>query len=297
MSTQTIYENLLAQANRIFRHSRQGSYKTRERYGEAMRRFCWFLAEVYHLEKLANLSPKHLYAYVDYLQDQDYAPATIKTDLSAIRYYHDQMTQPRYLTLPDNAAFALERRSFGKVDRTWSTSEFARMVELAKRCGRMDYVTVLHLARYVGLRIHECFRLDTAAASQAVQTGALTVKGKGGKMRTVPVDEATRALLASMLASTARGHKLFVPDDEMTDRVIKRFQAFLYRHREEARDPDTAHPLTCHGLRHTYAAEQFRAHREKNGDRDAQYAVSRLLGHERPDVTNIYLASVEKGGV
>ena len=29
---------------------------------------------------------------------------------------------------------------------------------------------------------------------------------------------------------------------------------------------------------------------------DAHLAVSRLLGHERSDVTNIYLASVRKGG-
>jgi len=30
------------------------------------------------------------------------------------------------------------------------------------------------------------------------------------------------------------------------------------------------------------------------GDLDAHFAVSRLLGHERADVTNIYLASVKK---
>jgi len=29
---------------------------------------------------------------------------------------------------------------------------------------------------------------------------------------------------------------------------------------------------------------------------DAHYAVSRLLGHERADVTDIYLASVRKRG-
>ena len=28
----------------------------------------------------------------------------------------------------------------------------------------------------------------------------------------------------------------------------------------------------------------------------AHFAVSQLLGHERPDVTDIYLASVRKGG-
>ena len=31
------------------------------------------------------------------------------------------------------------------------------------------------------------------------------------------------------------------------------------------------------------------------GELDAHFAVSRLLGHERADVTNIYLASVKKG--
>ena len=30
---------------------------------------------------------------------------------------------------------------------------------------------------------------------------------------------------------------------------------------------------------------------------DAHFTVSRLLGHERPDVTDIYLASVKGGSV
>ena len=53
--------------------------------------------------------------------------------------------------------------------------------------------------------------------------------------------------------------------------------------------------LTFHGLRHSYAAEKYQA--LVNGGMsalDAHFAVSRLLGHERSDVTNIYLASVKK---
>ena len=54
--------------------------------------------------------------------------------------------------------------------------------------------------------------------------------------------------------------------------------------------------MTFHGLRHTYAAEKYRELTESGmGALDAHFAVSRLLGHERPDVTNIYLASVRKG--
>ena len=61
-------------------------------------------------------------------------------------------------------------------------------------------------------------------------------------------------------------------------------------------DAGSDRPLTFHGLRHTYAAEKYK---ELTGSGmsalDAHFAVSRLLGHERADVTNIYLASLPKG--
>ena len=51
-----IYRSLIAQLDKIARHNRQGSFRTRERYYKAMKRFCRFLAEEYHLQKLSNLS-------------------------------------------------------------------------------------------------------------------------------------------------------------------------------------------------------------------------------------------------
>ena len=85
-----IYHALLAQLDKLERHNRQGSYKTRQRYYEAMQRFCRFLADVYHLQKLANISGKHLVAYVRHLQENGKAASTIKTELAAIRFWHDR---------------------------------------------------------------------------------------------------------------------------------------------------------------------------------------------------------------
>ena len=52
-------------------------------------------------------------------------------------------------------------------------------------------------------------------------------------------------------------------------------------------------PLTFHGLRHTFAAEKYKELTDKGmGALDAHFTVSRLLGHERADVTNVYLASL-----
>lgn len=99
---QQYYSNLLAQFDKVFRHNRQGSYKTRYRYAEAFRRFLLFLAQLFHLERLPNIAPKHLYAYVDYLTERGLSAAYIKMELSAIRFYHDQIPGARY-ALPDNS--------------------------------------------------------------------------------------------------------------------------------------------------------------------------------------------------
>jgi integrase len=219
--------------------------------------------------------------------------------LAAIRFFHDKISDPKY-KLPSNAELGteLERRRFGQADRTWSNSEFNHMLGKALAADRDDYILAFYLARYAGLRIHECFRIDTATAEQALREKAITIKGKGGKVRTVPIeDERIPMMLEKLLAQTPRGHKLLVPDDMQTDRAINQLQFFIWSNRVSIQAPDRDTPLTFHGLRHTYAAEKYKELVSGGmGELDAHFAVSRLLGHERADVTNIYLASVRKGG-
>ena len=292
-----IYETLVAQLDRIFRHNRQGSFHTKRRYYEAMKRFCAYLADMYHLQKLSNINGKHLVSYVIYLQDTGKSASTIKTDLAAIRFFRDKMSRPKYrLPTNDELAVELERRRFGGTDRTWSMTEFNKMLGKALAIDRYDFILALFLARYAGLRIHECFRIDTATAERALRENAITIKGKGGKVRTVPINEQITIAVRKQLERTPRGHKLLVPDEMPTDRAINHLQFFIMKHRDEVRDVDSDLPMTFHGLRHTYAAEKYQE-LINNGKSplDAHFEVSRLLGHERPDVTNIYLASVRKG--
>ena len=292
-----IYNSLVAQLDRLARHNRQGSYRTKERYYEAEKRFCAFLAEEYRLQKLANVSGKHLVNYVLTMQEQGKSASTVKTELAAIRFFHDKIENAKY-RLPDNSELGveLERRSFGGVDRTWSEAEFNRILERALDTGREDYILAICLGRLAGLRIHECFRMDTAIAEKALRENAITIKGKGGKIRTVPIeDERITVMLRKRLAATRRGHKLLVPDDMRTDVAITELQQFIAAQRDVIRDEDSNRPLTFHGLRHTYAVEKYKALLAAwKTELDAHYEVSRLLGHERPDVTDIYLASLNE---
>lgn len=99
MTTKGIYHTLVTQLDKLARHNRQGSFRTKDRYYEAVKRFCAYLAVHYHLQKLENISGKHLVSYVLYLQEQGKSASTIKTDLSAIRFSHDKTPLDAHFTV------------------------------------------------------------------------------------------------------------------------------------------------------------------------------------------------------
>lgn len=89
-----IYLSLVSQLDKLARHNRQGSFRTKERY---------------------------------------------------------------YLATNAELGIELERRRFGDTDRTWSNAEFNRMLAKAMVSEKNDFILAFYLARYAGLRIHECF--------------------------------------------------------------------------------------------------------------------------------------------
>ena len=136
-----IFLTLVAQLDKLARHNRQGSFRTKARYYEACKRFCAYLAAEYHLQKLENISGKHLVSYVLYLQDTGKSASTVKTDLAAIRFSHDKMSRPKY-TLPTNSELGveLERRRFGQLDR---------LLGKAMAENRDDFILALYLGRAI----------------------------------------------------------------------------------------------------------------------------------------------------
>ena len=116
MTTNGIYHTLVTQLDKLARHNRQGSFRTKDRYYEAVKRFCAYLAAHYHLQKLENISGKHLVSYVLYLQEQGKSASTIKTDLSAIRFFHDRLS-PRYRQAHPQIHLRQHPRGGGALDR------------------------------------------------------------------------------------------------------------------------------------------------------------------------------------
>ncbi len=77
----------------------------------------------------------------------------------------------------------------------------------------------------------------------------LFVKGKGGLIRYVPINESIRITLTDILKETPIGQKLFVKQEDKTHLAMKRLQCFIAYHRKEF----TENKIAFHGLRHTFA--------------------------------------------
>lgn len=302
VSNKGTYLNLILQLNKIARHGKGVSVnKTLPQYYNHMDLFCRFVADNYNLKTLANIQNKHLVDYVIERQSEGKSASTIKNDLAAIRYFHDQIPNTRYQlssnqTLSENYnEFHLERRRFGRVDRRPTELEYQALVTLAQQSRTPSLALIIMLCREQGLRVHEAVRLSRADAEKALREGFLTVKGKGGLIRQIPLQVQSISVLQDAMQQVNRGEKLFVPPDQKAHQVIQRAQDFIRNSRHKILDPFNPRPsgveITMHSFRHAYAKEQYELFIEKGyNEENARLAVSKLIGHNREDVTRIYLA-------
>jgi len=134
-------------------------------------------------------------------------------------------------------------------------------------------------------------RIDTAIARLTLKNGYITIKGKGGKVREVPINEPAQEQLEKFLSLTNPGNKLFVPNGKQTHITKTELENFIRRHRKCVQSPDSECPVTFYGLRHTAASVWYsQLLSQGKSEYEARLQVSKWLGHERDDVTRIYLS-------
>lgn len=287
--TLNIYRNLSNQIDKAFRHTRQGSIKTRHRYEDGMNHFAKFLAETFKKQNLNKIEDKHLQSYVEQMQERGYSKSYVTTNLSAIRYFID-IRGGDSKRLSTNKELGVEHRT--REDRigsnkAWSEDEFTKFVKCAENSKEFRYANMVKLAYSQGLRIHEVARLDKSQLINALKEGILTVKGKGGLVRSLPLYN--KELVQSLCDNTKNGDKVFINKEEQTHKVINNLQVFIYNHNKEFSNKNDRN-LTFHGLRHAYAQNRYRELINKGiDDYSARLKVSKELGHFRVEITEIYL--------
>ena len=306
---------IMAQMEKVYRHTRANSFGTRARYESSCRNFIGFLDEKFKMKNLRNLQDKHVVAYIQQRQAEGVAPKTLKNDLGAIRYMHDMIPNVKH-ELSDNKGlkndifYCIRQNTCSKRNRAWTEHEYNDMQqfvrERAEDDGRgtetaADVRDVMQLARTMGFRVTEAVAMSRSQVEQALRSGVYQVKNeaKNGKWRQVPLSVQGRQVMENKIQDVPRGDRLFIRPGEKTHAAMNRVEKFMQNNRGQFETVEgreirmyqgEANALTYHGLRYNYVQDRVQQEMEKGYSKSQAAAiVTKEVGHERIEVINIYL--------
>jgi integrase/recombinase XerC len=223
----------------------------------------------------AGVDRLHLRRYLASLGTRKLARATIARKAAALRcYFSWQIRQGR---LDSDPARSLRAPSGGgRLPRVLSGGEMTRLLDApaGTAVDRRD-LAVLELLYAAGLRVSELCGLDRRDIDLRGRT--VTVLGKGGKQRRVPVHDAAVAALRAWFED---GRDLMEgpPEAAFVNRRGSRLGPRDVRRILDRRADSPTHP---HALRHTYATHLL------DGGADLR-VVQELLGHASLATTQVY---------
>jgi site-specific recombinase XerD len=217
----------------------------------------------------------HLRRYLASLGTRKLARATIARKAAALRcYFSWQVRQGR---LGSDPARSLRAPSGGgRLPRVLSGGEVTSLLDVGAETAvdRRD-LAVLELLYAAGLRVSELCGLDRGDIDLRART--VTVLGKGGKQRRVPVHDAAVAALGEWF-DNGRDQMEGPPEAAFVNRRGARLGPRDVRRILDRRAASPTHP---HALRHTYATHLL------DGGADLR-VVQELLGHSSLATTQIY---------
>lgn len=249
--------------------------------------------------RLVNATSDDIRGYLGDLARRGLQPSSVARKLSAVRQLYRFLYAERYRS--DDPAAILEGPKRGRsLPKTLSIAEVERLIVAARTEAENAQLSASELQRAVrlhcllellyatGLRVSELVALPASAARRDQRM--LMVRGKGGKERMVPLNDAARQAMAryhALLKETKHRDSAwlfpsFGQDGHLTRQHFARDLKDLAAHC--GLRPESVSP---HVLRHAFAS-----HLLQNGA-DLR-VVQTLLGHSDISTTQIYTHILEE---
>ena len=242
-----------------------------------------------------NVKPRDVQDYLQYMSTQGLASASRARRLSSIRQLYKFLTAEGTIAVDPAAGLAGPKRQ-RPLPRTLSVAEVDRLIEtaharIAGQEGRalfraLRLYCLIELLYATGMRVTELVSLPRAVLRGDPRV--LTIKGKGGRERLVPLNPPARAALDNYLAVAGRHDNApwLFPSKSAEGHVTRQGLALDLKDLalQAGLDPERVSP---HVLRHAFASHLL--------DRGADLrAVQQLLGHADISTTEIYTHVLEE---
>lgn len=243
-----------------------------------------------HLQA-AGLKPKHVEALTQRWQAVALNPGTIKNRMVQLRWWAEKIGKGDIIA-KDNTVYGIPDRQLVSTVNKARDLSFADLAKITDRYTELS----LKLQAAFGLRRAESIKIQPAWADRGNRLVLRPSWCKGGRAREIPIRTSEqRQLLAEAKQLVGRGS--LIPQDLKFVDQLNRFK----------HQCSVAGIHRVHGHRHAYAQARYLeltgwkapaaggppskslTPDQKAIDREARLTVSRELGHEREQVTAIYL--------
>jgi len=284
-------DDLTYTLRQLCQRNRDGSYTTQADRMRSLSLAARQLREAgFRQMKASSLKGKHVQTLLDRWQSEGLSPGTIKNRLSHLRWWAEKIGKAGILPADNMQLGVAERRYVTNISKARELG--AGLQQVTDAHVRMS----LQLQAAFGLRRKESLLFQPLYADRSDH---LALKGswtKGGRARTVPIatPEQREVLQAAhQLAGTGSlipTNKNYIQQRHVYDGQCKR-----------------AGLSSMHGLRHQYAQNRYKAltgwkapvaggppsttlnNAQQILDTEARQVISRELGHERLQITAVYL--------
>jgi hypothetical protein len=245
----------------------------------------------YRRMEAKSLKPKHVDALVAKYLEEELSPGTIKNRLAVLRWWAEKIGKQNVVAR-DNTYYGIGSRVFVTTVSKGKDLDQALLAKMGD-----PYLKIsLELQKVFGLRREEAIKFSPDYADQGTCIRLKSTWCKGGRAREIPVrtdeqrDVIKRAHVVAGKGSLIPTHLMYVQQMRLYERETQK--AGLSR---------------MHGLRHRYAQERYHeltgwlapacggpsrsqlSDDERANDTVARYAISQELGHEREQITAVYL--------
>ena len=280
------------QLKQLCRHNREGSFGTQVQRERELTLMANQLHEIgYRGMNSHSLKPKHVEALVGHWLESEVATGTIKNRMAAFRWWARKVNRQNVVAR-SNDHYGIPNRIFVTGSSKAKSVSAAQLEKVRDQHVRMS----LELQQVFGFRREEAIKFMPSYADQGDHLVLKPSWTKGGKARTLPIRTVEqRELLNRVYKLVGKGS--LIPSSRNYVQQLRVYEGHTLR----------AGLSRMHGLRHAYAQRRYEeltgwnspaaggppskslTKRQRDRDLQARLIISRELGHEREQITSVYL--------
>lgn len=289
-------ESLENSINSFLKHNKEGSFQTHAHRSKRLRQALQQLSGNYrHLVNIRDFKSRHVLFLVEQWKSEKLSIGTIKNRMSDLRWLAEKIGKADMIHR-ENEKYGIGRREYVKNDANAAKElEYDKLGSVTNPYTRLS----LRLQESFGLRREEAIKFNVRYADKGDH---IALKGswcKGGRPRVVPVrNEKQRCLLDEVREfQKAQGATALIAPDKSYYQQLRTYE----------NQTEKAGIHHNHGLRHQYAQQRYDeltgwscpkqgglGHRQlspeqKTVDHQARLTISQELGHNREQISAVYL--------